>query len=598
MDPFSIVGKIILDDGGATSELENISNEAMLTGNIFDNIIEKIKVFGDTLGTNFANQVQVAQLNLNILGQSIGNVVLPYFIETVSFFKTNMPQIQQFVSSAVSSISGLIKTIETIVDDANKLIELPEKVSKLKEGINKLQPTVGGSLVTDLKKAGSGFSDLAQKLGGGLLNGLKKAGSGFSDLSQKLGSGLLNGLKKAGSGFSDLAQKLGGGLLNGLKKTGSGFSDLTKKLGSSLLNGLKKVVSGFQSLFAMMAANPVSIVILAIVAGLVILYNKNAAFRNLVNDVWNGIKTFFAGLPAFFSGIGNSIKATATNLWNFLSTQMSKLISGVAAWFSQLPGKVGAGLLNTIAKIRAWGSGMYSAASSAVNHTVSGIVTWFSQLPGRIWSFLSTTLRNIGTWGGNMYSSASSAVGRVVSGIVKWFSSLPQNMLSIGKNIITGLWNGIMGAGNWIRDKVGGFCSGVVSWFKSALGIHSPSRVFADQVGKFMALGIGQGFTENMQSVSDKMMATVGAATSGLNIGVQAQMLPFAYTGQYTSAAQQTSANDMDAVVHKLDVLISVMQGLRLSVLWNGKEVGNLMTQYVGRNLESEAQALSYARGR
>ena len=88
----------------------------------------------------------------------------------------------------------------------------------------------------------------------------------------------------------------------------------------------------------------------------------------------------------------------------------------------------------------------------------------------------------------------------------------------IGKNIVRGIWDGIKGMGNWIGDKVTGFLDDIVEGAKESLGIHSPSRVFADVIGKNMALGVGEGFTESLSSVNRSISrgldSTVAVANS------------------------------------------------------------------------------------
>jgi len=86
-------------------------------------------------------------------------------------------------------------------------------------------------------------------------------------------------------------------------------------------------------------------------------------------------------------------------------------------------------------------------------------------------------------------------------------------MVSIGTNVVKGIWNGIGNTAQWLFDKIKGFKDQVLNKFKSFFGIHSPSTLFRDQVGVFMAQGIGEGFTDEMSSVSKQMnkaMATVG----------------------------------------------------------------------------------------
>ena len=80
------------------------------------------------------------------------------------------------------------------------------------------------------------------------------------------------------------------------------------------------------------------------------------------------------------------------------------------------------------------------------------------------------------------------------------WESLPD-IIEVGKNIVLGLWEGIKAMASWIGEKISGFVGGLVDGVKGVLGIHSPSRVFAG-IGQNMALGLGQGFERQMQSVT------------------------------------------------------------------------------------------------
>lgn len=84
--------------------------------------------------------------------------------------------------------------------------------------------------------------------------------------------------------------------------------------------------------------------------------------------------------------------------------------------------------------------------------------------------------------------------------ISAFLDSLPD-IIEVGKDIVRGLWEGIKAMASWIGDKVSGFVGGLVDGVKGVLGIHSPSRVFAG-IGQNMALGLGQGFERQMQSVT------------------------------------------------------------------------------------------------
>ena len=89
----------------------------------------------------------------------------------------------------------------------------------------------------------------------------------------------------------------------------------------------------------------------------------------------------------------------------------------------------------------------------------------------------------------------------LVDAIISAFLDSLPDIIEVGKDIVRGLWEGIKLMASWIGDKVSGFVGGLVDGVKGVLGIHSPSRVFA-VIGQNMALGLGQGFEKQMQSVT------------------------------------------------------------------------------------------------
>mgnify|MGYP003376911322 CR=1 FL=1 len=133
---------------------------------------------------------------------------------------------------------------------------------------------------------------------------------------------------------------------------------------------------------------------------------------------------------------------------------------------------------------------------------------------------LPSALANIGrtamTGLGNAISSAigfvRSAASKIVNAIVSAIAAIPGKMLSIGSNIVQGLWNGISDMTGWIIDKIGGFASSVVSSIKDFFGIHSPSKLMRDEVGKYLAQGIGIGFEKNIpvKQMTKSMKKAVG----------------------------------------------------------------------------------------
>lgn len=118
----------------------------------------------------------------------------------------------------------------------------------------------------------------------------------------------------------------------------------------------------------------------------------------------------------------------------------------------------------------------------------------------------------------------------LVDTIISTFLDSLPDIIEVGKDIVRGLWEGIKAMAGWIGEKVSGFVGGLVDGVKGVLGIHSPSRVFAG-IGQNMALGLGQGFEKQMQSVTAGIqdaiptptVDTVYNAAAGMVNGLAAQ---------------------------------------------------------------------------
>lgn len=98
---------------------------------------------------------------------------------------------------------------------------------------------------------------------------------------------------------------------------------------------------------------------------------------------------------------------------------------------------------------------------------------------------------------------------QLISNIVKGLSAGWSEMQNTGKYLIEGLWDGIKGMASWVTDKIKGFATNILDNMKEALGIHSPSTLFRDEVGKNIALGVGEGFSSTMKDVSQEMANSI-----------------------------------------------------------------------------------------
>ena len=102
---------------------------------------------------------------------------------------------------------------------------------------------------------------------------------------------------------------------------------------------------------------------------------------------------------------------------------------------------------------------------------------------------------------GTLYSRVPEIIHTVVKGI----SSGYQTIKNAGLNLVAGIWEGISGSLGWIKNKIKGWVGNVTKFIKILFGIHSPSKLFKDEIGTNLALGIGEGFTDTMTDVQQEM---------------------------------------------------------------------------------------------
>lgn len=319
---------------------------------------------------------------------------------------------------------------------------------------------------------------------------------------------------------------------------------------------------------AAMNANPIGLIITAIaalVAGFVLLWNNCEGLRDFwigfwekVVDVcskaWEWISTFFnewipnafntvidwvkenwqglllmivnpfagafkliydncEGFRNFIDNFVNSVRDFFVNAWesivSFFTQSIPEFINKVIVYISELPGRIWEWLQNTINNVINFFSNIINTGITQSGEFVSSVVNVIRNLPSQIWTWLLNTIQNVISWGPDMVNRGRQAASDLFNAIVNKVKEIPGQMLSIGQDIVRGIWNGISNSISWITNKVKEFARGILDGIKSTLGIHSPSRVFKEQVGKNMALGLGEGFVSAMQDVQRRIQSSI-----------------------------------------------------------------------------------------
>lgn len=96
-------------------------------------------------------------------------------------------------------------------------------------------------------------------------------------------------------------------------------------------------------------------------------------------------------------------------------------------------------------------------------------------------------------------------IPQIIKSIVNALLQGVKDMIDVGKNLVKGIWTGLTNSLDWIKNKVKGWVGNVFKFIKKLFGINSPSKLFKDEIGTNLALGIGEGFGDTMKDVSQDM---------------------------------------------------------------------------------------------
>lgn len=247
-----------------------------------------------------------------------------------------------------------------------------------------------------------------------------------------------------------------------------------------------------------------------------------------VPDIVAAIIDVLAELPGLigevFAEIVTDLVEWGQQMLSNASMAMSNMLSQVNSIIQELPGKIWTHLVNTVNKVVAWGQQMVSNASTAASNMLSKVSGIIQELPGKVWDYLSQAAQKVVTWGTQLAQKGAAAATQLFNSIVNGLSSLPSKMAEIGSNIVSGIWNGISSGWNWLTNKVSNLANSLLDAAKDALGINSPSKEFADKVGRWIMPGVGKGLDKSMPATLKDMKAKAGELVSAMRAEMSASV--------------------------------------------------------------------------
>lgn len=305
--------------------------------------------------------------------------------------------------------------------------------------------------------------------------------------------------------FQQLPSAIGTALSNLITSIGTwavSFGQSALQAGQQFVSNIANFLTNLPATIAYWLAYGITFVVLwaaqlgsqAISAGQQFLTNLGTFLMQLPGNIWNWLTSTVASVASWAAQMGaNALSAG------------SQFLSNVGTFISQLPSNVGSWLSGAISAAASFVGQMASNAVNAGSRFLSSIGSYISQVPGRIGAGLSGAISAVGSFASSMASGALRAGQQFLSNLVNTLASIPGRMVSIGSQIVQGIINGITGSIGQVGSAILGGVKDAIADVKNMLGIHSPSRLFRDQIGRNIGLGLAQGISNSQAAVMSSM---------------------------------------------------------------------------------------------
>lgn len=305
--------------------------------------------------------------------------------------------------------------------------------------------------------------------------------------------------------FQQLPSAIGTALSNLITSIGTwavSFGQSALQAGQQFVSNIANFLTNLPATIAYWLAYGITFVVLwaaqlgsqAISAGQQFLANLGTFFVQLPGNIWNWLTSTVASVASWAAQMGAN--ALSAGSW---------FLSNVGTFISQLPANVGSWLSGAVSAAASFVGRMASNAVNAGSRFLSSIGSYISQVPGRIGAGLSGAISAVGSFASSMASGALRAGQQFLSNLVNTLASIPGRMVSIGSQIVHGIISGITGSIGKVGSAILGGVKDAISGVKNFLGIHSPSRLFRDQIGRNIGLGLAQGISNSQAAVMSSM---------------------------------------------------------------------------------------------
>lgn len=438
-------------------------------------------------------------------------------------------------ATAQGKLTG--ETVQMMIDAGwNPLIDICDQTGESMEDVQK-RMAAGSISAEELTQAVNHATDAGGKFAGGM------------EAASKTVAGLTSTLQdNVNAMLGELMQPVSDAMLSTLLPTAiDAVGQLTTAFEDEGIDGFSRVAG---SLIASLSAQLVSYAPQAIPAALSFI---GALVTGLLSALPDLTGTAIELVGALLLGIADQLPGIITAAMSALLGIVGKITS---------PESITLLIQAAMQLMLALARGLIAAIPQLID-AVPGIITnlvesFYAMLP----EIIGVGIEIVIALASGLVSNAGhiiAAVPRLVETIVRGFLAAVKSYWDIGKSIVDGIRQGIVEQWQRLKSDVSNLFTGLVSWIKNLLGIHSPSRVFAD-IGQNMAAGIGDGWASTIGDINRQIGESLQPQYV---VGVDMQGL-YAQSATLQAAAVPGAGGDIAAVLERMDRLERAISGMQI----------------------------------
>lgn len=390
-------------------------------------------------------------------------------------------------------------------------------------------PTMFEAMTAGIKRLWSAFINNPDVQG--LIKGISDAFTWLCDVIKPVTSAFSNVFPKSATGEFDIVRAI--------IDTVSYSFDVLKGILLAIAVPAQAVIEVFTQIIEILSPVLIPVlelmgqVLIEMVSGLLQIIDLFAQFgegqitlSDLLSGIWNVLlETFTNILITIATTIAGWIIQIATMA---LQAGMN-FVMGILSWISQLPGRIGNYILQTLTRIMVGMAQWVANARNKASSMVSAVVSFISRLPGRVYGFIVNTATRIANGASQWVANARSKASQVVSAVISHISQLPGKVYNEFMNI----GSRILSAGSDLVNKARQIGKNIVDSMLGAMGIHSPGIIQNKVTAEF------ENTLDNVANLSSKA-ENVGAAVGE---GLVSSFSDFKLPEQTLTANVQTNTD-------------------------------------------------------